>query len=70
MLNRTTVAALRAHHDRQRAEAAAHGRGYLAMGFMFTKLNADLIAPDRLTRTFCQLTAEAGLWSRRGTATQ
>lgn len=60
-LDHTTVAALRAHHGRQQAEAAAHGPGYRASGFVFTNLNGDPMAPDRLTRTFRKLSAEAGL---------
>jgi integrase len=60
-LDHTTVAALRAHRDRQRAEAAAYGPGYRASGFVFTNLNGDPMAPDRLTRTFRQLTTAVGL---------
>jgi integrase len=60
-LDRTTVAALRAHRDRRNAEAAAFGPGYHASGYVFTGLNGDPMAPDRLTRTFKALSAEAGL---------
>ena len=60
-LDHTTVAALRARRDRQRAEAGAYGPGYRKSGFVFTNLNGDPMAPDRLTRTFRQLAAEAGL---------
>ena len=60
-LDHTTIAALRAHRDRQCAEAAAYGPVYRASGFVFTNLNGDPMAPDRLTRTFRRLTAEAGL---------
>ena len=60
-LDHTTVAALRAHRDRQGAEAGAYGPGYRKSGFFFTNLNGDPMAPDRLTRTFRQLAAEAGL---------
>jgi len=60
-LDHTTVAALRAHRDRQRAEAGAYGPGYRASGFVFTNLNGDPMAPDRLTRMFKKLAAEAGL---------
>jgi integrase len=60
-LDHTTVAALRAHRDRQRAEAGAYGPGYRPSGFVFTNLNGDPMAPDRLTRMFRQLAAEAGL---------
>jgi len=60
-LDRTTVAALAEHGDRQRAETAAYGPGYRDSGHMFTCLNGDPIAPDRLTRTFNKLAALAGL---------
>jgi len=60
-LDHTTVAALRAHRDRQRADAAAFGPGYQASGYGFTNLNGDPMAPDRLSRTFKKLAAEAGL---------
>jgi integrase len=60
-LDHTTIAALRAHRDRQQAEAAAYGPGYRASGFVFTNLNGDPMAPDRLTRTFRKLVTQAGL---------
>jgi len=60
-LDHTTVAALRAHRDRQRAEAAGFGLGYRASGYVFTNLNGDPMAPDRLTRTFAALAAQSGL---------
>ncbi len=60
-LDHMTVAALRAHRDRQRAEAAAYGPGYRASGFVFTNLNGAPMGPDRLTRTFKTLAAQAGL---------
>ena len=60
-LDHTTVAALRAHRQAQQAEAAAYGPGYRASGFVFTNLNGDPMAPDRLTRTFRRLSTEAGL---------
>ena len=60
-LDHTTVAALRAHRDRQRAEADAYGPEYRASGFVFTNLNGDPMAPDRLTRLFRKLAAGAGL---------
>jgi hypothetical protein len=59
--DRTTVAALAGHRDRQRAEAAACGPGYRDSGYVFTCLNGDPMAPDRLTRTFKKLAALAGL---------
>jgi integrase len=60
-LDRATVAALAAHRDRQRAEATAYGPDYRASGFVFTNLNGDPMAPDRLTRTFRKLAGDAGL---------
>jgi integrase len=60
-LDHTTVAALRAHRDRQRAEASAFGPGYHASGYVFTGRNGGPMAPDRLTRTFTALAAQAGL---------
>lgn len=49
-LDRTTIAALRAHRDRQRAEAAAYGDRYCDSGYVFTNLNGDPASPGRLTR--------------------
>ena len=60
-LDHTTVAALAEHQDRQRAEAAACGQDYRASGYVFTCLNGDPMAPDRLTRTFKRLASQAGL---------
>src|SRR6266851_3852078 len=60
-LDRTTIAALAEHRHRQRAEAAAYGPGYRDSGYVFTCLNGDPMAPDRLTRTFKKLTALVGL---------
>jgi len=60
-LDRTTVAALQKHRDRQRAEAAAYGPDYRDSGYVFTCLNGDPMAPDRLTRTFKKLSALAGM---------
>jgi integrase len=60
-LDRTTVAALRAHRHRQRAEAARYGPSWRASGYVFTGLNGDPMAPDRLSRTFKKLAEQAGL---------
>jgi hypothetical protein len=38
-MDRTTIAALVEHQDRQRAEAAAYGPGYRDSGYVFTRLN-------------------------------
>ncbi len=54
-LDRTTVAALRAHQVRQEAERAAFGQDYNLSGYLFTNLNGDPMAPDRLSRTFRRL---------------
>ncbi|XVQ11522.1 site-specific integrase [Spirillospora sp. CA-255316] len=57
-LDRTTVAALRAHRSRQQAEAAAYGDGYHDSGHVFTNLNGDPVAPGRLTHLFQRLITE------------
>jgi integrase len=60
-LDRTTVAVLRAHKAAQDAERAALGKDYHDSGYVFTCLNGDPMAPDRLSRTFRRLADEAGL---------
>ncbi|MCO6007032.1 site-specific integrase [Actinoallomurus purpureus] len=60
-LDHTTIAALRAHQVRQETERAASDAGYNRSGYVFTNLNGDPMAPDRLTRIFRTLTAQAGL---------
>jgi integrase len=60
-LDHTTVAALRAHRGLQLAEAASFGPGYQASGYVFTGLNGNPMAPDRLTRMFKTLAAQGGL---------
>ena len=60
-LDRTTVAALRAHRDRQRAEAASAVGAWHDSGYVITGLTGGPMAPDRLTRTFKTLAAQAGL---------
>ncbi|TDB85782.1 site-specific integrase [Actinomadura sp. KC216] len=57
-LDHTTIAALRAHRSRQRAQAAAYGEGYRDSGYVFTNLNGDPVAPGRLTHVFQKLIAE------------
>jgi integrase len=47
-LDRTTVAVLRAHQAAQDAEHAAVGGDYHDSGYVFTCLNGDPMAPDRL----------------------
>ena len=60
-LDRTTVAVLRAHKAAQEAERAALGKDYHDSGYVFTCLNGDPLAPDRLSRTFRRLSGKAGL---------
>src|SRR5512139_639370 len=60
-LDRTTVAALRAHRELQRQERLGFGEGYRDSGYVFTGLNGDPMAPDRLTRYFGKLIAETGV---------
>jgi len=60
-LDRTTVAALRAHRARQLAECSAAGEDYLDSGYVFTRPNGDPMAPDWLSRYFRQLNDASGL---------
>jgi integrase len=60
-LDRTTVIVLRRYHAAQQAERTAMGDGCRDSGYVFTGLNGDPMAPDRLTRHFRQLSDEAGL---------
>jgi hypothetical protein len=55
-----TVAVLRAHRAAQAAERAALGGKYHDSGYVFTCLNGDPMAPDRLSRTFRRLSDQAG----------
>ena len=50
-LDRTTVAVVRAHKAAQEAERATLGKDYHDSGYVFTCLNGDPMAPDRLSRT-------------------
>jgi hypothetical protein len=60
-LDRTTVAALRAHRSYQLTERAAAGAGYLDSGCAFIRPNGDPMAPDWLSRYFRQLNDASGL---------
>jgi integrase len=60
-LDRTTVTVLRRHRAAQEAECAAMGAGYHDSGYVFTGIQGDPMAPDRLSRRFRQLSAEADL---------
>jgi hypothetical protein len=60
-LDRITVAALRRHRGVQRAERAHAAGPYHDSGYVFTGLNGDPLAPDRLSRIFKMLAEEAGL---------
>jgi integrase len=60
-LDRTTVTVLRAHRAAQDAERAGLGEDYHDSGYVFTCLNGDPMAPDRLSRTFRRLSDQAGL---------
>lgn len=60
-LDRTTVAALRAHRAGQLAEQAAAGGRYRDSGYVITRPNGDPMAPDWLTRYFRSLCDGAGL---------
>jgi integrase len=60
-LDRTTIAALRRHRRRQERERVELGESHQDSGYVFTGLYGDPLAPDRLTRTFRQLTVETGM---------
>jgi hypothetical protein len=57
-LDRSTVAALRAHRDRQRAERVGYGDGYRDSGYVFTNRNGTPLAPGSLTHVFQGLIGE------------
>ncbi|TDC17257.1 site-specific integrase [Actinomadura bangladeshensis] len=57
-LDRTTMAALRVHRSRQRAEQEAFGEGYRDSGYVFTNLNGEPVSPGWLTHQFQRLIAE------------
>ncbi len=52
---------LRTHRAAQDAERAALGDKYHDSGYVFTCLNGDPMAPDRLSRTLRRLSDQAGL---------
>ncbi|GAA2436477.1 hypothetical protein GCM10010191_59050 [Actinomadura vinacea] len=60
-LDRTTIAALRAHRSRQQAEPDAYGDGYRDSGHVFTNLNGDPVSPGRLTHFIQKLIVEHGV---------
>jgi integrase len=60
-LDRTTIAALRAHHVGQQAERAAAGWRWAETGYVFTTVTGKPVGPDRLTRLFRHLVADSGL---------
>lgn len=60
-LDRTTVAALRAHRQRQRAEHAAAGDRWRGNGYVFTSRSGAPVPPDWLTRYFRRLVTASGL---------
>ncbi len=60
-LDRTTVAALRAHREQQQDEQRQAGVDYHDSGYVFTTTNGDPLATVRLTRLFQGLVAEYGL---------
>jgi len=60
-LDHTTVAALSRHRLRQLDERDAAGADYHDSGYVFTSLRGDPMAPDRISRLFRALAAEAGL---------
>jgi integrase len=60
-LDKTTIAALRAHRVRQQAERSAAGTRWADSGYVFTTAIGKPIGPDRLTRMFRILVTESGL---------
>jgi integrase len=60
-LDRTTVAAVRAHRQRQRDEHAAAGDKWLGSGYVFTSRAGAPVPPDWLTRYFRRLVTASGL---------
>lgn len=60
-LDRTTVAALRAHRHRQQAERAAAGERWRETGYVFTTPAGTPLPPDGLTRLVRRLVRESGL---------
>ena len=66
-LDRTTVAALRAHRDLQRRERLRQGERYRESGYVFTGLNGDPMAPARLTPAgYCSRGDRLSDWRRLG----
>jgi len=63
-LDRTTVTVLRRHRAAQETERTALGDGYHDSGYVFTGIKGDPMAPDRLSRHFRQMSADAGPASR------
>jgi integrase len=60
-LDKSTIAALREHQLRQRAERAAAGARWAETGYVFTTRAGNPFGPDRMTRLFRCLVAESGL---------
>jgi integrase len=60
-LDKTTIAALREHRFRQQAERTAAGLRWTGTGYVFTTKAGKPVGPDRVTRLFRRLVADAGL---------
>jgi integrase len=60
-LDKTTIAALREHRPRQRAERAAAATRWTQTGYAFTTKTGKPFGPDRMTRLFRKLVADSGL---------
>jgi integrase len=60
-LDKTTIAALRAHQARQQAEQDVAGGRWQDTGYVFTTRTGKPVGPDRLTRLFRRLVAGSGL---------
>jgi integrase len=60
-LDPITIAALRAHRERQVQDRATWGEAWVETGLVFTLDNGDLLHPARVTRQFSRLVQRLGL---------
>lgn len=60
-LDRDTVAVLRRHRDRQKAERAAWGPAWQDSGYVFTREDGTALRPEYVTRHFNDLRRQVGL---------
>ncbi len=60
-LDTGTVEVLKAHRERQAKERRVHGDEWINSGMTFTQENGEPLHPATVTKTFRQITEEAGL---------